>query len=240
MILAAGLGTRLKPWTLSHPKAMVPVEGIPVVRRLVEKLRDEDFSEAIVNVHHFADELEDYLESEDMGLKISISDERERLLDTGGALAKVAAEYGSDTPLLVHNVDILSNQDLGTLMEAHEKSGNDITLLTSPRESSRRLIFDAEGKLCGWHDLKNEKYRPEGFMPGPGMSEEAFSGIYVMGPKALKDILGYKKERGEAFPVMDYFLSFPEGIKIGRAYNPELRLLDIGKPDALARAKEYL
>lgn len=242
MIMAAGLGTRLKPWTSEHPKALVPVEGVPVLYRLIVKLRDAGFDHITVNVHHFSDQVKDFLETHDFGVRINVSDETEKLLDTGGALMKAAPLLARDgEPVLVHNVDILSNEDLGGLVRRHNESGADITLLTSHRDSSRRLVFNPDGMLAGWHNVRTGQYRPEGFRPQPGMIQEAFSGIYVIGAKALADIVEYGRRSGEErFPIMDYLLSGREGIRILRHCDPGLRMLDIGKPDALAHAKDYL
>lgn len=242
MIMAAGLGTRLKPWTLTHPKALVPVDGIPVLERLIVKLRGQGFDHIVVNIHHFSNQVREFLESKDYGVRIDISDETERLLDTGGALRKASSLLTEDKgPVLVHNVDVLSNEDLGKLMRVHNDSGADVTLLTSPRESSRRLVFRPDGTLAGWHNIQTDEYRPAGFVPEAGMVQEAFSGIYVLGVKALADIAEYGHRLGDdKFPIMDYLLSGPEGIVIRRHSDSSLRLLDIGKPDALARAKEYL
>lgn len=242
MIMAAGLGTRLKPWTLSHPKALVPVEGVPVLERLILKLRDEGFEHIVVNVHHFSDQIKDFLASRDWGIDVRISDETDRLLDTGGALRKAYGLLSEDNgPVLVHNVDILSNQDLGELIMAHNATGADITLLTSDRNSSRRLLFDSDGYLRGWHNLKTGEYRPADIENAEDMVQDAFSGIYVISPKALADISEYGVRIGaDKFPIMDYLLSAPEGIAIKRHFNLCLRLLDIGKPESLACANEYL
>lgn len=240
--MAAGLGTRLKPWTLTHPKALVPVEDVPVLERLLLKLRNEGFDHIVVNVHHFSDQVKEFLAARDYGVRIDVSDETDRLLDTGGALRKASPLLSEDDgPVLVHNVDILSNEDLGRLVHAHNDFGADITLLTSPRESSRRLVFRPDGTLAGWRNIQTDECRPAGFVPEAGMLQEAFSGIYVVGTKALADIAEYGGRIGDdRFPIMDYLLSSPSGIEIRCHSDPRLRLLDIGKLDALARAKEYL
>lgn len=242
MIMAAGLGTRLKPWTIEHPKALVPVCDVPVLERLILRLKEEGFDRIVVNVHHFSDQVKDFLAANDYGVSILVSDETDELLDTGGALAKAAPLLlENDDPVLVHNVDILSDQCLSDLMKTHQSRGNDITLLTSGRESSRKLVFDSEGILKGWHRVGTEEYKPSGFVAGPDWSEEAFSGIYVLGPKALRSVMDYRDMIGkDVFPVMDYLLSRPEGILTRKVKNDSLHILDIGKPDALERAQEFL
>ena len=237
MIMAAGLGTRLKPWTEHHPKALVPVCGVPVLDRLISKLKDEGFDHIVVNVHHFADQVREHLSAHDYGVRIDISDETDELLDTGGALVKAAPIFLADGgPVLVHNVDILSNQDLRGLVQKHEQAGNDITLLTSGRESSRKLIFDSDCEL-----KVTDEYRPDGFKPDRDMTEEAFSGIYVLGADAVKSLADYSHRSCRAkFPIMDYLLSRPAGVKIRKVRNDRLLMLDIGKPDALAKAGDFI
>lgn len=242
MIMAAGKGTRLKPWTDRHPKALVPVGGEPMLQRVMEKIRDEGFTKVVVNVHHFADQIKDFInEYKSIYVpEVIVSDESELLLDTGGALCAVADILENDeAPLLVHNVDILSDASLATLVDEHLKSGNDITLLTSDRFSTRRLAFDDNGILKGWHNIATDEYRPVTFKGGEEFSEEAFSGIYVISHKALQELKVYKKTmRKEVFPIMDFLLSAPHNIRIGRHFRPALQLIDIGKPDTLAKAQK--
>lgn len=244
MILAAGLGTRLRPWTLSHPKALVPVGGVPMLERVILRLKDCGFDYIVVNTHHFASQIKDFLQSNDYGVTVKISDESDELLDTGGGIAAAMPLLGVDeTPFLVHNVDILSDAPLDLLMRRHEESGMDVTLLTSDRESSRKLIFDSGNHLVGWHNLKDDVYRPEGFGPretGVGndaIKEHAFSGIYVMDMKALKAMSKYGNDRElRKFPIMDWFLELPKSETIGAFNLPEIKLIDIGKPDTLRKA----
>lgn len=240
MIMAAGLGTRLRPWTERHPKALVPVGGKPMLGRVLDKLREEGFSRAVVNVHHFSDQIKDFVAANDFGIDVRISDESGLLLDTGGGICHAAPllrEAGE--PVLVHNVDILSDAPLADLVAYHRASGNDVTLLTSDRASSRRLVFDGAGCLRGWHNLATDAVRPEGFAMEEDFTEEAFSGIYVLSPAALDALEEYRENKagGPAFPIMDFLLSFPHGVRIGRRFQARLRLIDIGKPDTLSEAR---
>ena len=242
MILAAGLGTRLRPWTLEHPKALVPVEGVPMLERVIVRLKSEGFDDIIVNIHHFGDQIIDFLSSHDFGVRISISDERRGLLDTGGGILK-ASHFFEGEPTLVHNVDILSDANLGRLMEEHVNAQNDVTLLTSDRDSTRRLMFDAAGNLRGWHNTVNGEYRPTGADVESGLTEEAFSGIYIIaagGVKALAEYACRFDAPEPAFPVMDFLLGSIGSIRIRRFHSLGLHLLDIGKPSALQRAPELL
>ncbi len=236
MILAAGLGTRLKPWTLEHPKAHVPVDGVPMLERVILKLKSQGFDEIVVNVHHFADQIIDFLAAHDFGVTVNVSDESPCLLDTGGGILH-AGEYLAGEPFLVHNVDILSDADLAGLMHSHLSQGDDVTLLTSGRESSRKLLFNDDGELRGWHNLSSGEYRPAGCENGVDLKEEAFSGIYVMSPSGLVALRSYSETTGRnVFPIMDFLLTLPDKIKIRRNYSADLKLIDIGKPDTLRQA----
>lgn len=244
MILAAGLGTRLRPWTLEHPKALVPVNGVPMLERVIRRLDDAGFNEIVVNVHHFGEQIIDFLEKSDFGVKWSISDERDMLLDTGGGLRAAAKKLfaADDRSFLVHNADILSNADLSDIFQYHEESGNDVTLLTSGRESSRKLVFNESGQLCGWHDVKKDYYLPEGFrFSEENHHESAFSGIYVVGSKVLEELDRFREKVGsEVFPVIPFFLDSSKRLKIGERFTSDLDLIDIGKPATLERANMRL
>lgn len=244
-ILAAGLGTRLRPWTLENPKALVPVGGVPMLERVIINLRNQGFSKIVVNVHHFASKIVDFLDSRDFGVEISVSDESDRLLDTGGALLHARDLLAGDNePFLIHNVDILSNADLASLMQAHERNqklGALSTLLVSDRKSSRKLIFSPDMELRGWHNLSTDEFRPKEFNQSTNDTELAFSGIHVMSP----DMLGLMESRGMsgAFPIIDFLLevaSSGHASSIVRGeFVGDLELIDIGKPDTLAKAETW-
>lgn len=237
MILAAGFGTRLKPWTLSHPKALVPVDGVPMLERVVLRLKEQGFDDIIVNIHHFGNQIIEFLENKEFGVKISISDERDALLDTGGAIVK-AIPFAGDEPLLVHNVDILSDADLRGLMKEHIESQEGATLLVSDRNSSRKLIFGDDMSLRGWHNTLEHKYLPAGFESSLIDREYAFSGIYVTSPELREEM---KRLKGSGpFPIMDYFLSEERTVPIKGRLQPDLKLIDIGKPDTLKKASEMI
>lgn len=236
IVLAAGLGTRLRPWTLSHPKALVPVGEVPMLERVVKRLQSEGFDEIVVNVHHFAEQIVDFLESHDFGVSVKVSDESDALLDTGGALVKALPllDSSDDSPFLVHNVDILSDAPLADLMTHNRQSGAGATLMVSERNSSRRLIFDENMRLCGWHNLSDGHYRPEDFRPDDVMTELAFSGIYAARPSMVRDMVasGFAGK----FGVMDYFLCRARKASVEGMCMPDLNLIDIGKPATLSQA----
>lgn len=236
MILCAGLGTRLKPWTERHPKALVPIAGVPMLKRVSRRLLDQGFDEITLNIHHFGDQILDYVKEDPVLYdKVSFSDETERLLDTGGGILHARSFLDKDgRPFLVHNVDILSNADLKGLMERHEMSGHHVTLLVSDRDSDRKLVFDSGMKLKGWINRKSGQTRPESLEVASGDRMLSFSGIYVMSP----DVFGIMDRNGfdGAFPIMDFFLAGLPDLKIGGIVQENLEIIDIGKPDTLYRA----
>ena len=239
MILAAGLGTRLKPITDNIPKALVEVEGMPILERQINKLKSHGFDEIIINIHHFSEKIKSWISENNFGVRIKISDESEQLLDTGGGINNaydLIFENNND-PILIHNVDILSNLNPRQFMELHEKSGNDATLLVSQRDSSRKLIFDENMNLRGWHDLKNDKYLPDNFMPTLSYSEYPFSGIYIMSKTAISEMKSMSYDA--KFSVINYFLDKNRKSNIKGLYQEELELLDIGKPASLAQASNF-
>ncbi len=236
MILCAGMGTRLKPWTEKHPKALVPVGGVPMLKRVSSKLIEQGFDEITLNIHHFGDQIVSFVSSdEELATKVSISDETASLLDTGGGILKAEKFLGVDErPFLVHNVDILSNADLRQLYEEHITSGRQITLLVSDRKSDRKLVFDVNMKLKGWTNLKSGEVRPASLNIEDTDTAYSFSGIYVMSPSVFEIM----KSRGFSgnFPIMDFFLFGIPELNIGGAVQEGLDIIDIGKPDTLHRA----
>lgn len=231
-ILAAGLGTRLKPWTLTHPKALVPVGGTPMLQHIILSLKCQGFTYIVVNVHHFADQIKDFLTYNNFGVDIHISDETDLLLDTGGALVAAAPLLcKTEEPFLVHNVDILTDADLATMMEQHSLSGAQATLLVSDRDSSRRLSFDEDMNLKAWQNTSTGQTRGQ---HGDFTHSLAFSGIHVVNPSLVSDMKRYCDHK--PFPVMDYYLAQTSRNIIKGHYSPGLKLIDIGKPETLARA----
>ncbi len=235
MILAAGLGTRLRPWTLTHPKALVPVKGIPMLERIIVNLKKHGFTRIIVNVHHFALQITDFLASKDFGVEILVSDETASLLDTGGAILHAANYFDFNLgPVLIHNVDILSNADLGSLVRTHINFGADSTLLVSERNSSRKLVFDEEMRLRGWHNVKEDIYRPDGFVCNGEFKEYAFSGIHVVGERVIEEMRRIEPE--QKFSIIDFFLAEDNRCKMIGDIQQGLQLIDIGKPETLRAA----
>ena len=237
MIFAAGLGTRLKPLTDHMPKALVPVAGKPMLEHVIQKLIAFGCDEIVINVHHFADQIINFLkEKNNFGITIHISDETDRLLDTGGGIKKAASFFHE--PFLIHNVDILSNVDLKYLYEYHLKSGNDATLLVSPRKTVRYLLFDERNRLCGWVNKDTLQTKPEGFIYQPEVQKEyAFSGIHIVSPS----LFNYMGENWTGkFPIMDFYLQTCQEAQLSGYVKEDLQLIDIGKPETLAQAEDFI
>ena len=237
MIFAAGLGTRLKPLTDHMPKALVPVAGKPMLEHVIGKLKSAGFDEIVINVHHFAHQIIDFLKAKDnFGIQIWISDESEELLDTGGGIKKAAPHF--DEPFLVHNADILSNIDLKAMYNYHLTSSNDATLLVSPRKTVRYLLFDEGNRLQGWVNKDTLQTKPEGFVYHPEVQKEyAFGGIHVISPTLFK----YMGDGWTGkFSIMDFYLRTCHEAQLGGYVKEDLQLIDIGKPDTLAKAEDFI
>ncbi len=234
MIFAAGLGTRLKPITDSLPKALVPVDGKPLLEHVAGKLVAAGYNHLVVNVHHFPDQIVGFLKEHDFGVPVDVSDERDQLLETGGGVRHARRFLEGGGPFLVHNVDILSNLDLKWFRAQHRPEAL-ATLLVSERETQRYLLFDDSLRLVGWTNLATGEVRS----PYPGLEPSAchrlaFAGIHYMSADifAAFDAL----EMPRRFPIMDFYLKACDRYPIYAAVQPGLRLLDVGKPDTLALA----
>ena len=224
MIFAAGLGTRLKPLTDTMPKALVRVGGQPLLWHVIMKLKAAGYERLVVNVHHFANQIVDYLADHDyFGLDIRISDETEALLETGGGIKKALSLFDQESPILIHNVDILSNLDLNALpMDAP-------LLVVSQRSTKRYLQFDDTMRLIGWKNVETGEVKGR-----EGMSL-AFSGIHVFHP-SLAPLLADWPDR---FPIMDFYLQACANHMIRGYEAHDLRLLDVGKLDTLDQAEDF-
>lgn len=239
MIFAAGLGTRLKPLTDTMPKALVPVCGEPLLYHVITKLKAAGYDELVVNVHHFAEQIVDYLSTHDFGVKICVSDESECLQETGGGIlhARPFLEGGED-PFLIHNVDILSNLDLAWFRQQTPPEAL-ATLLVSERQTSRYLLFDDTLHLCGWTDLRTGEVRT----PYPDLDPArcrrfAFSGIHNLSPRIFEAF--DQMAVPERFPIMDFYLKACARYPIVGVQAQDLKLMDVGKVDTLAQAEDWL
>lgn len=238
MIFAAGLGTRLKPLTDTMPKALVPVAGKPLLQHTIEKLTAAGFDEIIINIHHFADQIINFIETNrSFGIRIAFSDERAQLLDTGGGIKKAAWFFDDDRPFLVHNVDILSTVDLREVMNHHLNSEVPATLVCSMRETTRYLLFNEQHHLSGWINRKTgETKSPYPDFQPDNYTQLAFSGIQVLHPSLLSEMNTF----ADRFSIIDFYLSLCATHKI-TAYLPQKgTILDVGKPDSIIQATKFL
>ena len=238
MIFAAGLGTRLKPLTDTMPKAMVPISGKPLLEHVILKLKNAGFDHLVVNVHHFSEQIVRFLaEKNNFGVKIDISDESDQLLETGGGILKAKAFFDGDEPILIHNVDILSNLDVAAFYAQAVKNDALATLLVSKRESSRYLLFD-DRRLCGWVNVKTGETKPQKDMEVSAFDKYAFSGIHVVSPRIF-EVMEQDSWNGK-FSITDLYLSECANHEISAFVDENLRLLDVGKIDSLAVAEEFV
>jgi len=243
MIFAAGLGTRLKPITDTLPKALVPVCGEPLLKLVLKRLAAAGFDEFVVNVHHFSDKIISYLqENEGFHLDISISDESDRLLETGGGILHARELLLSGEPadgrFLVHNVDILSDLDVRAFMDAW-RPGALAALLVSERRTQRYLLFDDDMRLVGWTNIATGEVRS----PYPGLDPSkytmlAFSGIHQIS-NSVFDIME-DEGMGERFPIMDFYLRVCGRYPIYGIKPASLEMVDVGKLDTLAVAEDFI
>ena len=238
MIFAAGMGSRLKPLTDTMPKALVPVGGKPLLQHVVEKLVSAGFDSIVVNVHHFAQQIIDFLDANNnFGVDIAVSNESELLLDTGGGIKKASHFFDDGKPFLVHNVDILSNVDLKTFYDSHLRSNADISLLASWRETQRYLLFDGDGRLKGWTNIQTGQIKsPYSDIDVNTCQKLAFSGIHVISPSALSAMKSYP----DVFPIMDFYLKEADKLTIMAYQQPDLKMVDVGKLYALDEAEKLL
>ena len=259
MIFAAGLGTRLKPLTDTMPKALVRVGGEPLIKRVIMNLAAAGVDRIVVNVHHFAEQIIDYLKDNDnFGLDIRISDETAGLLETGGGIKKAAPLFDPAAPILIHNVDILSNVNLSEFYQiasrSEESEGGsekrrvkseesnccgavDAVLLVSWRKTKRYLLFNDDMKLVGWTNIETGEVRS----PYPDLDPKkcrmyAFAGIHALSPRLLKMM----DEFPDRFGIIDFYLKACATHNIKGYVKDDLKLMDIGKLDTLAQAEEFL
>lgn len=238
MIFAAGMGTRLKPLTDTMPKALVPINGKPMLEHIILKLKNSGFTQIVINIHHLGQQIIDFLaENNNFGIDIIISDERDYLMDTGGGIKKAKSFFTGKEPFLIHNVDIISNVDLKKLYDKHLETNPLATLLVSKRETSRYLLFNKENKLCGWRNLETGEVKS--FYPyfdPTQYNEYAFSGIHVLSP----EIFDWMEEWTGKFSIINFYLSICAKTDIHAYPAEKLHLMDIGKIETLTKAEEWI
>lgn len=246
MIFAAGIGSRLKPFTDSHPKALAPVAGKPALQWAIDKFSRPDIALIVVNTHHFAEQITEYLSSAGVhgngnycAPPIAISDESDRLLDTGGGLLKAAPMLSGTEPVWLHNADIITDFDLDDMARTFAADQADVTLLVSDRQSGRRLWFDrATRRLTGWENTATGETRPEGFIPDPATHfPAAFGGVHLIRPDRVFPLLEeYAGHTGPVFSMTPFYIWAAPRLSITACAIPcPYRWFDIGTPEKLER-----
>lgn len=230
MIFAAGVGTRFKPWTEKHPKALALVNGKSLLERNIEYLQQFHIKEVMVNVHHFAKQVTDAIAlNRGWGSRITVSDETEELLETGGGLKK-AGWYFYDGPFVVINADILTDMDLTTVIAFHEDHKPLATLAVTDRETSRFFLFDEKNELCGWRNTKTGEEKMARKVSFP--IQKAFSGVHIIEPRIFSLI----KKEGK-FSIVDVYLDLARSEKILGIDRSGSKLVDVGRPESVAIAE---
>lgn len=230
MIFAAGLGTRFKPWTDKHPKALAPVHGQSLLERNIRYLQQFGINDVVVNVHHFADQVAAAIaQSGGWGSRVRISDERAAVLETGGGLLH-ARHLLESSDFLTLNVDILTDLDLRAMMAFHQQQGALITLAVTNRSTSRYLLLDTQNRLCGWRNTATGAEKLP--VPKEGLVQKAYSGIALFNNRIfdLIDLSG-------KFSLIDVYLSLAAHHPIVAFDHSGDKLVDVGKPESVAKAE---
>lgn len=232
MIFAAGLGTRLKPLTDTMPKALVPVNGEPMLKMVLDRLIAAGYDDIVINIHHFASQIRDYVAANgNFGVRISFSDESDMLRDTGGGIKFAEPLLGKDEPFLVHNVDIDSNLDFGWFREQHRNDAA-ATLLVSSRKTSRYLLFDDQMRLVGWQNIQTGEIRsPYGGIDPDQCTPLAFSGIHYASPS----IFPLMQDFPDVFGIIDFYLSICRTNVVRGVVPAGFEVKDLGKIDSVPR-----
>ncbi len=235
LIFAAGLGTRLRPLTDTMPKALVPVAGVPMLQRVLCKLRDAGIDSFVVNVHHFAEQIETFLSEHDFGVDVAVSREEREPLETGGGIKRAAPLLASPQGrFLVHNVDILSDLDVRWLL-AQDDPASLATLLLIDAPADRCLLFDDGMRLVGWTNVRTGEvkspYLPD-FDPAK-YRRYSFCGIHILSEAVFTKMAAWP----DKFSIIDFYLSACEAGTIRGVVAPDLHLIDIGSPEKLAEAQ---
>ncbi|MEI7423502.1 MAG: nucleotidyltransferase family protein [Prolixibacteraceae bacterium] len=233
-ILAAGLGTRLYPFTSDRPKALVELNGKTLLERAIRKVSELDVSEIIVNIHHFGDQIINHLkENRNFGFPVTISDERDQLLDTGGAILKARPLLGENEPFLLYNVDVLSSVNLSELLDFHDNNGGLATLSVRHRKTDRYLVFGPEMLLSGWRNVNTGEEKLS--RKGEDLKNYANSGIQIIRPEIFPLIT----ESGK-FSLIQLYLRLAKSEDIYGYLDASNLWMDLGKPDQLEEARKII
>lgn len=232
MIFSAGLGTRFKPWTDKHPKALAPVGGKSLLQRNIEYLQQYGVNNVVVNVHHFADQIiEAVRENRGWGSNVMISDEKDEVLETGGGLMKARPLLEGDEPFITINADILTDLDLNKLYDYHQQHKPLISFGVTDRDTSRYFLFDEDDRLCGWRNTKTGEERI--VINKPGLVQKAYSCVVIFEPQVFS-LIPFKGK----FSLVDVYLHLaPDHLILGYDHSGD-KLVDVGKPDSISKAEK--
>jgi NDP-sugar pyrophosphorylase family protein len=234
MIFSAGLGTRFKPWTDKHPKALALVNGKSLLQRNIKYLQQYDITNIIVNVHHFADQIENAVNKNNgWGSNIRISDERNEVLETGGGLLKAKSLFTPGQRFITCNVDILTDLDISKLFQFHKEKKSLISFGVTDRKSSRNLLFNNEGRLCGWKNNTTGEERIS--INENNLVAKAYSCVVVF-EYAIFDLMEEQQFSGK-FSLIDVYLALAADHRIMGYDHSGDRLVDVGKPESVAVAE---
>jgi MurNAc alpha-1-phosphate uridylyltransferase len=232
MLLAAGFGTRLKPFTDHHPKALAQINGKTLLQRNVEYLQQFGIYHVIVNVHHFADQIiQKIKDNNGWGSNINISDERDAILETGGGLKRAAWFFEHVDDFVLMNVDVLTDLSLNEMISFHKKNKALATLATRDRETSRYFLFDEENVLCGWKNIKTGEEKI--MRDEKNLTQKAFSGIHVINTEIFSLM-----QQGAKFSMVDVYLSLCAQHNILSFDHSHTKFIDVGKTESLERAAQ--
>lgn len=239
IIFAAGLGTRLRPLTDNCPKALIDVGGKTSLQRAIEHIKSVGINDIFINVHYISGAIIEYLtKNQNFGLNITISDESDRLLDTGGGLLKIIADNHLSDDLMLYNSDIITDFDLQEMVDTYATHKPDALLLAYNRASSRQLLFSESNVMRGWCNLSTGAVLPEGLIPD-NLLNKAFGGIHIISPKLYNQLFDYKKIKGDIFSITPFYIEKCSDFAI-KAFTPKkpFKWFDIGKLATLQKARE--
>ncbi len=233
MLLAAGFGTRLKPFTNTHPKALAVINGKTLLQRNIEYLQQYNIYNVIVNVHHFAAQIIDAIEkNKGWGSDISISDETDAILETGGGLKRAGWYFKDESDFVLMNCDVLTDFALNEMISFHNTNKPLATLATTNRESSRYFLFNDENVLCGWTNVKTGEEKI--IRKDKNLNQKAFSGLHIINKKIF-DLVNQKEIK---FSMVDVYLSLCNSHKILSFDHSSTKFIDVGKPESIAMAEQ--
>ncbi|KWW29656.1 MAG: nucleotidyl transferase [bacterium P3] len=233
-IPSAGLGTRLRPLTDDRPKALVSIGGKTLLERAIQRVQTAGAKRIVVNVHHHADQIIEFVQGRDWGAEICISDERESLLDTGGGLRHAAPLFDPDDPILIHNVDVLSEISLEELLQTHRHNGNLVTLAVSRRDSSRLLLFGTNLRLVGWRNSKDNRCLWSADTPAVHPAALAYSGIAVADPRLLQLL----PAAPPPYPIVPEYVRLAKDYAVGAFEHDGHSWADVGRTETLHQLEQ--